>query len=215
MRRKDLTDTFGVDGLFSGAESDDGSLPHVGSVPRLVFVCTANISRSPYAELVTKHELGEHPRWVIASAGIPGTVGRVMDEQMVPRAVRRGVPLAACQEHRSRPLTVQMLDEATLVVTMEKRHRDAVLDLQPACHRRLFTLHQAHVAALALLAGGLPARSMDATEMVDLLLQNRPIASRREDVPDPYRKPSEVVDLATRTLDTYVGTLMGCLQLVS
>ncbi|MCA0290277.1 MAG: hypothetical protein LCH82_01215 [Actinobacteria bacterium] len=56
------------------------SLTHRG----VLFVCTANISRSPYAELVARARYGG--RGIrFASAGVPGTVGRSLDPEMGPR----------------------------------------------------------------------------------------------------------------------------------
>ena len=60
-----------------------------GASPRLLFVCTANICRSAYAEVRARQMLGLDAGWAFFSAGVPGTVGREMDPPMVAQAVAR------------------------------------------------------------------------------------------------------------------------------
>ena len=61
-----------------------------GASPRLLFVCTANICRSAYAEVRARQMLGLDAGWAFFSAGVPGTVGREMDPPMVAQAVAQG-----------------------------------------------------------------------------------------------------------------------------
>lgn len=44
------------------------------------------------------------------------------------------------EQHRAKQLTVGMLREADLVLVMEKHHRQAVLDLDPAARGKTFLL---------------------------------------------------------------------------
>ncbi|MDY3677846.1 MAG: hypothetical protein SO046_01310 [Actinomyces urogenitalis] len=201
---------FGAAGLFDDLRT--GTPPPLGGgAPLLLFVCTANISRSPYAELLTRRALGTGSPWVVASAGVPGTTGRPMDPQMSPQAQRRGVPSRWCQAHRSRPVSRDLLTRAWLVIAMEKRQRDAVLDIAPSVHARLLTLHQVVVAAASL--GVSPG--WDAESLVAALFRRKPVVSSRDDVPDPYRQAPEVVERACTVLDKGVGTLTGLLRLTA
>lgn len=93
---------------------------------QLLFVCTANISRSPYAERRAAHllrELGAAGDSVtVESAGIPGYPGRDMDAPMAAQLRRRG---GDPTDHVSRVLTTEMLALADVVVTFEFAQADA------------------------------------------------------------------------------------------
>ena len=102
---------------------------------RVTFVCTANISRSPYAQVRMSEIFGDQVR--AASAGIPGTAGRPMDpamEVLLPYEDDEAL------SHRSRPLTSEILDTSDLVLTMEFAHHMRILDRWPDAARRVFGL---------------------------------------------------------------------------
>jgi len=89
---------------------------------RILFVCSANISRSPLAEHYLRHLagiLGAHHLEPL-SAGIMGIEGHPPDPVMARIAARAGFDLS---DHRSRGLTAQLLHRADEVYVMERRHR--------------------------------------------------------------------------------------------
>jgi predicted protein tyrosine phosphatase len=71
------------------------------SMTRILFVCWANMDRSPTAERLLRDRKG----FEVSSAGI--------------------------WRYARRPLSRQLLDWADLVLVMEEKHRDAVLKLSP------------------------------------------------------------------------------------
>jgi len=92
---------------------------------RILVVCTANICRSPMAAaMLAAASVDRGVALTVSSAGFlfegnpaSDTATKVMRE--------RGLDLAP---HRSRIVTRQLLDDADLVLTMERRHaRDLVL----------------------------------------------------------------------------------------
>lgn len=203
---------FGAGGLFDDQPQQGEVLMSEGTRPQLLFVCTANISRSPYAELLARYLLGSDSSWTVVSAGVPGTQGRVMDSQMSSLAQRRGVPAWWCRDHRSQPIDIQLLRRSSVIVTMSKRQRDEVLDLEPRVHSRLFTCHQVGAASrLASRSTFTPDINADAAKVLHAYA---PVASRRHDVPDPYLKPWNVADEAATQIDTHVGTLITFLKSV-
>jgi protein-tyrosine-phosphatase len=107
----------------------------------LLFVCTANICRSAYAEVRTAMLA---PALSVGSAGVQGWVDKAMDAPMAAELTARGGDPSA---FRSRRLTIPMLRGARLVLTAEARHRSVILDDLPATHARAFTL------GLAALSG--------------------------------------------------------------
>ncbi len=212
MRHRSLDD-FGVGRLFDTEDQGVSAPPPMGGLgAQILFVCTANISRSPYAELLTRHLLGPGTPWAVMSAGVPGTRGRAIDPQMSSQAQRRGVPASWCDSHRSQPVSAELLAQSSIIVTMTKQQRDAVLDLEPGAHPRLFTCHQ--IVAAARLASDSVERLELGAGMVDVLRARVPIASRRHDVPDPYRQSSDVADKAAAHIDVCVGTLISFLRSV-
>lgn len=56
---------------------------------RVLFVCTANIARSPYGERRVV-QLSHGETLSVASAGIPGYPGRGMDQEMAAQLRTRG-----------------------------------------------------------------------------------------------------------------------------
>jgi len=110
---------------------------------RLLFVCTANISRSPYAERRAAHllrglaALGDPV--TVESAGIPGYPGRAMDEPMAAQLRQRGGDPTG---HVSRSLTSEMLALVDVVVTFEFAQRMRILESHPGWGHKLFGLHQ-------------------------------------------------------------------------
>lgn len=178
----------------------------------LLFVCTANVSRSPFAELVLRRRLGAPTSWIISSAGVPGTDRWVMDPQMSEMAQERGVPRPWCEAHRSRSVDPQMLLEHDLIITMEKRHRDAVLDLEPRVHSRVFTLAQAGTAGRSLLVGADSDQSWELRELVMRLHETGVVARSGEDVPDPYRRPRHEAERVAAALDEPLVTLARLME---
>ena len=109
---------------------------------RMLVVCTANICRSPAAEAYLRRRSADRGVAVeVASAGFLYD-GEPASETMAAAMAERGFDLSA---HRSRISTCAMVDEADLVVTMERRHgRELSLRCGP---RGIFTLRGV-VAAL-------------------------------------------------------------------
>jgi protein-tyrosine-phosphatase len=96
-------------------------------MPNILFVCTANICRSPMASAMFER-LVENRRlpgaWVVASAGTWARDGI--------RASANGVELMGVwgmdiSKHRSRVVNAGLLGKADLILTMESSHKEAIL----------------------------------------------------------------------------------------
>ncbi|MGI5951070.1 MAG: hypothetical protein ACOX61_04390 [Brooklawnia sp.] len=94
---------------------------------RVLFVCTANIARSPYAERRAA-QLLTSPTVEVASAGIPGYPDEEMDTEMASILREQG---GADAGHLSRRLTWEMIATADLVLTFELIQQMRVLDAWP------------------------------------------------------------------------------------
>lgn len=94
----------------------------------ILFVCTGNTCRSPMAEAVARAELGRRGwRHVqVASAGTSAEPGLAAAAHAVVVAERRGMPLGT---HSSRPMGVELIDWADLILVMSPSHHFAVHQL--------------------------------------------------------------------------------------
>src|SRR6478736_6491596 len=127
--------------------TDDGPI-------KVLFVCTANICRSPYLELAARRLAGVDAQVVFSSAGTHGFSDAIMDTEMA------GLLDAADRaSFRSRPLDRDLVGEADLVLTAEGVHRQFILDDQPQMFRKVFTIGQ--FAEIVRAAGpGLTGRAL-------------------------------------------------------
>ncbi|NYE35875.1 protein-tyrosine-phosphatase [Nocardioides cavernae] len=159
----------------------------------VLFVCTANICRSPAMELLARDLAGDAERSgvVFASSGTHARDGHRINADMLPTlppAVAEGAGA-----FRSRHLTTELLDGADLVLTAESVHRQHILDDHPQLHRKVFTLGQfeATIADLPDLGG---------RDLVNAAGHRRAPSSAAHDVADPYRRGKAAAEKATGTI---------------
>ena len=78
----------------------------------VLMVCTANICRSPYMELMSRHLVSPHEGATFASAGTRGFDSQPMPKDMANTLLQRGVP--GVVPFRSRPFTTDLMANADL-----------------------------------------------------------------------------------------------------
>jgi len=106
---------------------------------RVLFVCTANINRSPMAAgLLARLLIDAGRRPLLASAGLMEP-GHPASPHAVATLAERGVDLSA---HRTRRLSADLVAAADLVLGMESRHIRAVAVLVRDALDRSFTLKE-------------------------------------------------------------------------
>jgi len=102
----------------------------------VLFVCTGNTCRSPMAEAIARaalREMGADGRVSVSSAGVSAGVGFPASPEVAPALRAIGVEPA---EHRSHPLTPELIAEADVVFGLTRAHVDAVLALDPEARAR-------------------------------------------------------------------------------
>lgn len=109
----------------------------------ILFVCTANTCRSPMAAALIRHALAAEPEPLrslgVESAGISALAGYPAAANADQTLRKVGLSLA---NHRSAPLTQEMLDRAFAVFCMTEAHR-AVIEVQfERPPERLFLLRE-------------------------------------------------------------------------
>ena len=94
-------------------------------MPHVLFICTANICRSPVAEGVLRRSLAERELtdWTVSSAGTWAMVARRASTNSIEVMAQRGVDI---NSHRARMVDEEILAEADLVLCMETGHVEAL-----------------------------------------------------------------------------------------
>ena len=167
---------------------------------KVLFVCTANICRSPSAEMLARAEGLADVEF--SSAGTHARGGEPINPEMV--AVLP--PELDTSGFRSRRLTTAQLEDADLVVTMEAAHRTFVLDDHPGMFRKVFTLGQL-ARALEQAPEGL-----DRDSLLAHVRTTRRNADPALDVPDPYRRGAEAASGCVARLAELLRTVLPALS---
>ncbi|GAA1916181.1 hypothetical protein [Nocardioides hwasunensis] len=166
----------------------------------VLFVCTANICRSPAMELVAR-DLAGAADVVFRSCGTHARDGEPMDAAMAAT-----LPAGMADGFRSRRLTGSLLASADLVLTAQAVHRQHILDDHPRLHRRLFTLGQ-FAATLASDAAG-DLADLSGRDLIAAAGQRRVHSVPEHDVADPYRRGKKASAQATGTITTMLSDIV-------
>ena len=167
---------------------------------RVLFVCTANICRSPHLELTARHLAAGSASVTFSSAGTNGFDAHPMDPEMAT-TLAAGVDAAG---FRSRLLTPAMLAEADLVLTAESSHRSRILDDNPTLFRKVFTVGQ--------FAAATPNHpGLHGADLVRMAGMRRTPALSEQDIDDPYRQGADACRVASETISTMLGVIVPAL----
>ncbi len=170
---------------------------------QILFVCTANICRSPAAEVIARDRFGE-ARWSFRSAGFLEN-GRVFEPDMAKAVAKLGVNVD--DRHRSSVIDTEKLAVSSLILTMEARHVQNIVIEDDLAFERVIPLKEA--AELIQQRGitgldGLLAAMVDRDPMRYL--------DRRWDVEDPYKRARRHYRRSAAEINELVGTVIGALR---
>lgn len=200
----ELVETPPADAAPEPATSDPTSpADHREPALRVLFVCTANICRSPYMELRARQLVGPDAHVTFASAGTRGFDSAEMDADMAATLTRRGA--SGTSSFHSRPFKSELLLHADLVLTAEAAHRQFILDDHPGAFRKVFTLGQfaeAVGATDAILSG---------RDLLAAVAERRGAADVATDVADPYRRGPEAAEAAAKAIDDLLRVVVPAL----
>jgi protein-tyrosine-phosphatase len=111
-------------------------------MPSVLFVCTANICRSPIAMGIFRHMLRERQiqgEWQVDSAGTWGLDGETAALGSI--AVMNNIAIDI-SDHRARRVDAELLSSYNLVLTMERGHKEALNMEFPGFSSRVYMLSE-------------------------------------------------------------------------
>ena len=114
----------------------------IGKTPAVLFVCTANICRSPMAAALFRAKLREvagGENWLIDFAGTWANDGQRVSENSVKAMETRGLDI---RKHRSKTVSRTLLDQYDLILVMEPGHKEALRVEFPLAAGRIFLLSE-------------------------------------------------------------------------
>ncbi len=148
--------------------------PQANSGNAVLFVCTANISRSPMAAAIFRAILqemgGELNNWRIESAGTWAPQNRPAAPEVIALLALRGMDIS---DHRSRIVERDLLESFPLILTMESGHKEALLVEFRSLKGRVFTLAEiaGETGSVEDPTGGPPEAYAQAAEEIERLLR--------------------------------------------
>jgi protein-tyrosine-phosphatase len=171
---------------------------------RVLFVCTANICRSPTAELLARTRFGERD-FAFRSAGFLAADHRCPDE-LVQVLADRHIDASA---HRSYQIDAPSLSAADLVLTMESSHVQKATSMMPEAFPKILPLKEA-----VAIAGSLGAESTIASLLAAANRDRDPRSylGSKWDVDDPYGRRIKAYRDAVSEIEDLVGQLLTRLR---
>jgi low molecular weight protein-tyrosine phosphatase len=166
----------------------------------ILFVCTGNVCRSPFAAALTRHLLDDvmpqpdAARIVIASAGTRAPVGAAIHPATRAELAGWGVTGPAVDGHYACQVDAALLSVADLVLTAERHHRALVVQAHPEALRTTFCLREFHrlLSTVDHLAPADPVARLHAAvaEVTARRGTIPPVPPDQDAVPDPYGGPA-------------------------
>ncbi len=109
-------------------------------LPTVMFVCTANICRSPIAEKLFREKVAADGLALASDSCGLIEGGHMISLNSLQLLLERGITEA--QNHVSKQATPQMVSSSWLILTMEERQRDWLRNANPNAVNKIWTLNE-------------------------------------------------------------------------
>lgn len=160
----------------------------------VLFVCTANVCRSPFMELSAQAIVGDALE--CGSTGTEAKDGRTMDTEIAAFLP----PGVSNERFSSRRVTAGSIAASDLVLTAEASHAKALVSEYPAAFRKIFTLGQ--------WAETIAGSDLKGRELIAWAGQYRAPASTAHDISDPYRRGPDKARIAADKITALLGVAL-------
>ncbi|MGY1659593.1 low molecular weight phosphatase family protein [Geodermatophilus sp. SYSU D00705] len=189
---------------------------------RLLFICTGNVCRSPFAAIVTRHLLNERlgygssSSFDIGSAGVQAVVGTGVHPMTREQLRSRGLDSPAVDRFVARQMDGTMLASAHLVLGATRRHRALAAQAAPSALSTTFALREFARLAASIVPTALPADPVPrAHALVEAVRRHRglvpPVSPAEDDVLDPMGGPVREHAAAAQSIDDAVRIIVDIL----
>jgi len=190
---------------------------------RLLFVCTGNICRSPFAEILARHllvgRLGgrKAAAFDVASAGVHAVAGSGMHPDSRAELAPWRLDGAAAESFVARQLCTSLVESSDLVLGVTPRHRSAIAVRAPTGLPITFGLREFARLAVSVDQRDLPLEPVPrAHALVELARGRRgltpPTSLEADQVPDPMGKPPEAHHEAAMLIREAVQMIVGVIS---
>lgn len=112
-------------------------------MPKILFVCTGNVYRSPLAAAFFARKLKENKKrksWVVGSAGTWTVSGRSVSQDVMLAAQKFKLDL---KDHTTYMLDAELIAAQNLILVMERGHKEALSVEFPAARKKIYLLSKA------------------------------------------------------------------------
>ena len=106
--------------------------------PAVLFVCTANVIRSPLAAVIFKQKLQPFLAfrdWTVESAGVRGLTGQPAEQKALAAAEIHGLDIS---QHIARRINRSFIDQYDLIVVMEQQQQEVLFYAFPEAAEKIF-----------------------------------------------------------------------------
>ncbi|MGP6204394.1 arsenate reductase/protein-tyrosine-phosphatase family protein [Microbacterium sp. F2] len=112
-----------------------------GSMVEVLVVCTANMIRSPLAELYLREKFADLSI-TVRSAGTHPAPGDGMTRRARDAAKALGLSMTDAEAHRPQLLTREMIEQADIILGASRIHRSACVRMDLSALGRAFTIRE-------------------------------------------------------------------------
>ena len=109
---------------------------------RILFVCTANITRSAMCEAILKKFVSDdnlQDKITIASAGTEALSGGSPDPEAIEICQKHGIDV---KDHLARQVEPELLDQADLILCLAESHKERIVEASPTYEEKVFLLKE-------------------------------------------------------------------------
>ncbi|MBN3038269.1 MAG: low molecular weight protein arginine phosphatase [Candidatus Omnitrophica bacterium] len=111
----------------------------MSKIKKILVVCTGNSCRSVMAAGILKSLLKDKAGYEISTAGTVAVKGMQATPEAVEVAAEDGIDVSA---HLSQPLTEEIIDQADLILVMQRKHREHILNIDPSAESKTHLLSE-------------------------------------------------------------------------